>query len=79
MNAEVSDMLDSPTALIESAESYKVLLFTRPEDASPEEIIGAFFRVKVANYSVVTDYWSTVKVKIWLEGVISYISISLVE
>ena len=43
MNAEGSDMLDSLTALIASAESYKVLLFTRPEDASPEEIIVALF------------------------------------
>lgn len=75
MNAEGSVRLDPSAALVVSAESTKLLL-TRLEDASPEEIIGAFFRVKVANYSVVTDYWFTVKVKIWLEGFISYISIS---
>lgn len=43
MNAEVSDWLDSPAALITSAGSIKLLVLTRPEDASPEEIIGALF------------------------------------
>ena len=43
MNAEGSVWLDSPAALITSAEPTKPLLLTRPEDASPEEIIGALF------------------------------------